>query len=78
MNISLCIHGVYMAKLYWRVKRDGKWTWKPATMVYSMAATSPDGVDYWCVACSDYTESQHRQVSEHAIWKVQVNLEEEE
>ena len=19
-----------MAKLYWRVKKDGKWTWKPA------------------------------------------------
>ena len=19
-----------MAKLYWRVKRNGKWTWKPA------------------------------------------------
>ncbi len=19
-----------MAKLYWRVKRDGKWTWRPA------------------------------------------------
>ena len=19
-----------MAKLYWRVKRDGKWTWQPA------------------------------------------------
>jgi len=23
-----------MAKLYWRVKRDGKWTWTPA--VYDM------------------------------------------
>ena len=21
-----------MAKLYWRVKRDGKWTWVAATM----------------------------------------------
>jgi len=20
-----------MAKLYWRVKRNGKWTWRPAT-----------------------------------------------
>lgn len=27
---SLCIHRVYMAKLYWRVKRDGKWTWVAA------------------------------------------------
>jgi len=23
-----------MAKLYWRVKRDGKWTWKPAEVIY--------------------------------------------
>jgi hypothetical protein len=22
-----------MAKLYWRVKRDGKWTWKPVTII---------------------------------------------
>ena len=22
-----------MAKLYWRVKRDGKWTWRPADIV---------------------------------------------
>lgn len=28
--IFQCIHPVYMAKLYWRVKRDGKWTWRPA------------------------------------------------
>jgi hypothetical protein len=28
----LCIHRVYMAKLYWRVKRNGKWTWRPATV----------------------------------------------
>ena len=28
---TVCIHGVYMAgKLYWRVKKEGKWTWKPA------------------------------------------------
>ncbi len=23
-----------MAKLYWRVKKDGKWTWQPASVVY--------------------------------------------
>ncbi len=23
-----------MAKLYWRVKRDGKWTWVPAEVTY--------------------------------------------
>ncbi len=27
---------VYMAKLYWRVKKNGKWTWVPA--VYDMHA----------------------------------------
>ena len=25
---SSCIHVVYMAKLYWRVKVNGKWTWR--------------------------------------------------
>lgn len=30
-SYKLCIHGLNMAgKLYWRVKKDGKWTWKPA------------------------------------------------
>ena len=23
-----------MAKLYWRVKRDGKWTWRPADVIF--------------------------------------------
>jgi uncharacterized protein YegP (UPF0339 family) len=27
-----------MAKLYWRVKRDGKWTWRPAE-VYNNGST---------------------------------------
>jgi hypothetical protein len=22
-----------MAKLYWRVKRNGKWTWRPAAVI---------------------------------------------
>ena len=26
--------GLHMARLYWRVKKDGKWTWRPA--VYDM------------------------------------------
>lgn len=26
----LCIHRVYMATLYWRLKRRGKWTWEKA------------------------------------------------
>jgi hypothetical protein len=33
---------VYMAKLYWRVKRDGKWTWVAAQQS-SDAFTSVDG-----------------------------------
>lgn len=34
MNIFMYTNrfGVYMARLYWRVKKDGKWTWKPATV----------------------------------------------
>ena len=28
------MHPVYMPKLYWRVKRGGKWTWTPAKVVY--------------------------------------------
>jgi len=35
MNIFMYTNrfGVYMAgKLYWRIKKDGKWTWKPATV----------------------------------------------
>ena len=39
--ISKCIQtfmytnplAVYMAKLYWRIKKDGKWTWKPANVI---------------------------------------------
>ena len=23
-----------MAKLYWRVKRNGKWTWQPANVIH--------------------------------------------
>ena len=36
MNIFMYTNrfGVYMAgKLYWRIKKDGKWTWKPVTEV---------------------------------------------
>ena len=29
----LCMHRAYMAKPYWRVKRDGKWTWVPAEVI---------------------------------------------
>lgn len=28
-NIYRCIHRVYMVKLYWRVKVNRKWSWKP-------------------------------------------------
>ena len=24
-----------MAKLYWRVKRNGKWTWRPANVKFT-------------------------------------------
>ena len=32
--IYLCIHGVYMATLYWRHKKKGKWTWTRACIVH--------------------------------------------
>ena len=37
----ICIHNIYMytplrsnmAKLYWRIKKNGKWTWQPAEVI---------------------------------------------
>jgi len=26
---------INMAKLYWRIKKEGKWTWKPAEVIYT-------------------------------------------
>jgi hypothetical protein len=32
-SISQCLLAVYMARLYWRVKKDdGKWTWRPVSV----------------------------------------------
>lgn len=28
-NYIPCIHRSVMAKLYWRIKKNGKWTWRP-------------------------------------------------
>jgi len=28
-----------MAKLYWRVKKNGKWTWKPAMVIVNNAVS---------------------------------------
>ena len=42
-----CIHRLYMwevePRLYWRVKINGKWTWKAAEIV--------DDIDYAMQAC---------------------------
>ncbi len=35
--------GLHMAKLYWRVRKNGKWTWKAA--VYDLHAVSHPAVD---------------------------------
>ena len=38
MNIFMYTNrfGVYMAgKLYWRIKKDGKWTWKKCDLVFA-------------------------------------------
>jgi hypothetical protein len=44
-----------MAKLYWRVKKNGKWTWKPATCMFDL---SPDGKELWLVPADDYQEGE--------------------
>jgi hypothetical protein len=31
-----------MAKLYWRIKVDGKWTWRPAKLVYDHCRVGTD------------------------------------
>jgi len=31
MPVMQCKGARMMAKLYWRVKRNGKWTWRPVT-----------------------------------------------
>lgn len=31
-NNKVCIHSLVYMRLYWRVKRNGKWTWRPATI----------------------------------------------
>ncbi len=41
-----------MAKLYWRVKKDGKWTWKPA----DVNTENPQGI--WVVVRDYVEESQ--------------------
>ncbi len=30
---------VYMAKLYWRIKKNGKWTWKPVKILDQFTKT---------------------------------------
>jgi len=46
MFMYTCIHRVYMweaePRLYWRVKLNGKWTWRAATIV----AWTPGQVHY--------------------------------
>ena len=37
----LCLP-VYMAKLYWRIKRDGKWTWVAATSTNTIGMNEYD------------------------------------
>ena len=32
MFMYLCIHPVYMHKLYWRLKINGVWTFRPAAV----------------------------------------------
>ncbi len=39
---------LFMAgKLYWRIKKDGKWTWKPAQVCDEYGIDQPDLVVVW-------------------------------
>lgn len=54
-----CIHRVYMAKLYWRVKKNGKWTWEPFTKDNSEASfKTSSGWMYSNVSCEDMGEEE--------------------
>ena len=47
----------YMAmkwKLYWRLKKNGKWTWKPAETLDAV----PLGAKYTYVAAYDFSEEE--------------------
>lgn len=32
-----------MAKLYWRIKKEGRWTWQPAEVITPDERGDPDG-----------------------------------
>ena len=57
--IYLLLLPVYMAKLYWRIKRDGKWTWTPAIYdLHEGQITHPDGelVTLWWPSEAEETD----------------------
>jgi len=43
-----------MAKLYWRVKRNGKWTWSPAIVL----PNSCHGISHGRTLVVDYVEEE--------------------
>jgi hypothetical protein len=62
-----------MAKLYWRIKRDGKWTW---------AASTPENtkyVEYWpCVIYTGPNESAYiTNLDDDPVDKPEVYTDEE-
>ena len=61
--ICLCIHRVYMAKLYWRVKKNDKWTWRPVSPKL-MQILNNLGLSLWDIEVEE--------------WDVSSPLEEEE
>ncbi len=51
-----CPLGLHMAKLYWRVKKNGKWTWKPAESMDDV----PLGAKYTTVYNLDLSELEDK------------------
>ncbi len=46
--------GFNMAKLYWRIKRNGKWTWTPATI----GGWTESSITLWKESQTDFNGEQ--------------------
>jgi hypothetical protein len=40
-------------KLYWRLKKKGKWTWRPVKVVDQESASHFDGGDRWILVIDE-------------------------
>jgi len=47
-----------MAKLYWRVKKNGKWTWVPAQAKCPCCGDAVAATDTWSLTCEYQGEEE--------------------